>query len=64
MKLLWIGETSRVYLEVLVVALHELDDERSDHRLEVVETKRLEGEGENLARDGVATKQGIHTTTL
>ena len=44
LEFLGVGETSRVYLKVLVVTLHELDDERSDYGLEVVEAKRLEGE--------------------
>lgn len=64
LELFRIGETSRVNLEVLVITLHELDDERSDHRLEVVKAKCLEGEGEDLASDGVTTEEGVHTTTL
>ena len=53
-----------VNLVVAIIGLHQLKDERTYDRLEVIEPKGLEGAGEDFTGDGVPTEQCVHMATL
>lgn len=59
-----VREPARVHLKVQVTCFDELCDEGSDHRLQVIQPKRLEGERQHFASYGVPTEEGVHTPTL
>lgn len=59
-----VGQAGRIHLVVQLAGLDELDDERTEDRLQVVQAKRLEGDGQDLAGDGVASEKSVHTPTL